>query len=674
MQLTYRPDIDGLRALAVLAVVGFHAFPTTIRGGFVGVDIFFVISGFLISKLILQDLAAKTFDLREFYYRRIRRIFPALVLVLVVTYVLSMYIAATRPLDPVRLEIFAHIILAAAGFVSNIFFWMQSGYFNDFSTTPLQHLWSLSVEEQFYLIWPGYLLLTWRRRPRLIWLTILISLGSLAYSAVAAIRDPISAFYLPHSRFWELMIGATLAHSEQFSANLLTRYRNAQSIAGGVTVLLSVVLITRNTAFPGIAALGPTIGTFLLISAGPTGFVNRLLQYRVLVWIGLISYPIYLWHPVVAFFLTDLVHGNEHVVTSNEDRSLRLAGILLSIILAWLTYRFVEKPLRRSERLPRIAVRLVGTMAVLSGLALVAMPVATGLRDKIFDEQQLTTIKSLQSMAASYRPAEMYGNRPCFIYDRGSTSDQFLANGCFDLQFPGRPVVFLYGDSHSASLSIGLRETLRQEHINFTQMSSGWCEPTVRNGEEWCERINSLAIKKISELEPDLVIVDMHWIGAAKQPYFSGTEDDFYTRLLDVLAAIHQAHAKRILVVGQVPLWFPSLPVSLFRHFTRKDIDIPPKTSVGLDQQARAVDGRMKKLQYPDYADYISLIDGLCDSGDCMIRVGDDVSKDLLLWDYGHLSVEGSRYVSFTILLPEIYRLLRNVSSRHPDGVSRHKG
>jgi peptidoglycan/LPS O-acetylase OafA/YrhL len=413
----YRADIDGLRAVAVLLVVAFHAFPLVITGGFVGVDIFFVISGFLISNIILNDLKRDAFSFSEFYARRVRRIFPALVFVLFACFIFG-YFAL---LDFEYKNLGKHIA-GGAGFISNILLWRESGYFDAASETkPLLHLWSLGIEEQFYLAWPLLLWITWRSRKsvaalayvtalalalfflifhasdtiighRRFFLQILLETGVayLIFFRVSAqaqgmrifavigvflvgsfalniltIRggDLAAAFYSPVTRFWELLVGGGLAYMSIFNVKprlLLSSF--LQSTIGAILLGAAFFLITDKTPFPGWWALLPTSGTFYILSAGPNGWVNRfILSNRILVAIGTVSYPLYLWHwPLLSF----------SKILSNEPPSvaIRLAAVAISFVLAALTYVFIEKPVRFGKFKPQKTFALIA----LAGCALLA--------------------------------------------------------------------------------------------------------------------------------------------------------------------------------------------------------------------------------------------------------------------------------------------------------------
>ncbi|MDI1302588.1 MAG: acyltransferase family protein [bacterium] len=334
----YRPDIDGLRAVAILAVVLFHAFPNALRGGFIGVDIFFVISGFLITTIITANLDKQRFTYADFYTRRIRRIFPSLIVVLGTCWLLGWF-----SLFADEFKQLGKHIAAGSSFMANLALWSESGYFdNAAETKPLLHLWSLGIEEQFYIFWPLLLGFIWNTRATLK-IIVLVFVASFAVNIYLMGTDATAAFYSPFSRVWELMAGGMLAWAGTHRPQLLQRSSNLQSFIGLALLAAGLVLLNKNSAFPGWWALLPVLGAVLLVSAGPATWINRnILANRVMVWFGLISYPLYLWHwPLIAF---TRILRNEALSTKNS-----INVVLLSVLLAWLTYRFVESPIRRSQ-------------------------------------------------------------------------------------------------------------------------------------------------------------------------------------------------------------------------------------------------------------------------------------------------------------------------------------
>ena len=355
--ITYRKDIDGLRAIAVLSTIAYHTFPNFVSGGFVGVDIFFVISGFLITKIILENLESNSFSFLEFYFRRIRRIFPALILVLVVCYAFGWY--ALYASEYKRL---GEHIAAGAGFIQNFVLLNEIAYFEkSVDTKPLIHLWSLSVEEQFYLLWPAIIWVLYKTRINLVGALLCLALISFFINIYSINSDPITTFYSPFSRFWELLVGALLAciylknkfkirQSSQIVINLL-------SCIGLTLLIIAIFGINSKDLFPGWWALLPTIGAVLLISANTEASVNQLfLSHRVMVWFGVISYPLYLWHWVLLSF-------GQIISAGKLSDFYKIFLTLIAIGLAYLTNKYWESLFRYKGK--KVAILLMFLMGLI---------------------------------------------------------------------------------------------------------------------------------------------------------------------------------------------------------------------------------------------------------------------------------------------------------------------
>ena len=452
----YRSDIDGLRAFAVLSVVLFHAFPELISGGFIGVDVFFVISGFLISTIIFEKLEQGNFRFLDFYARRVRRIFPALILVLVTAFILGWCILFVSEYK----QLGKHIA-GGAGFVANLILWSESGYFDNLADTkPLLHLWSLGIEEQFYIIWPPILWAAWRLRMRVLPVILVIGLASFAFNLYGIAIDPVASFYSPLTRFWELLIGALLAYVTVFQTrypslviNSVTQ-ANAVSWMGCALFIAGLVLINKDSSFPGAWALLPTLGAALMIKAGPHAWFNKVvLGNSVLVWFGLISYPLYLWHwPLLSF--------SRILSSSVPELEVRIGVVVLSIALSWLTYQFIEKPIRFGN-----GIRILGrwffskkaiTIALVVGLFLIGLAgyianYKNGSHSRLVNKINIDPESGYDGVAGVD-----------LIEDCGLANSPSIDKSWFGacLRDSRPPVKYaLVGDSHAASLFRGLVRT-----------------------------------------------------------------------------------------------------------------------------------------------------------------------------------------------------------------------
>lgn len=362
----YRPDIDGLRALAIIVVICFHAFPSYLSGGFIGVDVFFVISGFLITQILNQQRQQANFSLSEFYSGRIRRLFPALIVVLSACCAFGW--AALLADEYKHL---GKLTLASTLFASNFVLWSETGYFDYAADAkPLLHIWSLGIEAQFYLLWPVALWAASRAGFSVLRLCLLLMIGSLALNVVIAPQSPTHAFYSPVTRMWELLSGCLIAQLQQFklnqsdsnrAANQQNLFRNnAFSAMGLVLIVASAVLFDRDLSFPGIWAVAPVAGTALIIMAGEQAWLNRqVLSRRVLVSIGLISFPLYLWHwPILSF--AKIISG------TRPSWEIQAALVATAFGLAAITYRWMEQPLRYGKNLHRKTQWLIGGMVAMA--------------------------------------------------------------------------------------------------------------------------------------------------------------------------------------------------------------------------------------------------------------------------------------------------------------------
>ena len=352
--LKYRPDIDGLRCVAVLSVLAFHLSSNRLPGGFAGVDVFFVISGYLISAIVFSEISASRFSVIGFYERRIRRIFPALFATLIAVSVVLSFL-----LLPAEYVTYAKSVFAATTSSSNFFFWLHSGYLDSPTSNPLLHTWSLAVEEQFYILFPVFLVIIRRFFPQRLKVAVLILFfASLAASEITLLYSRTTAFYMPYTRAWELLLGTivSLGYFPRIRSSLL---RNAITIVGIAMIGYSALKFDAQTPFPGLPALVPCIGSALIIGAGESGpsLVGRALSWRPVVFVGLISYSLYLWHwPIIVLNdlglsvnLSGIVPGKWALLLLSQG-ARKIMEIVVSFVLATLSWRFVERPVRCSPR------------------------------------------------------------------------------------------------------------------------------------------------------------------------------------------------------------------------------------------------------------------------------------------------------------------------------------
>lgn len=472
----YRPDIDGLRTIAVGGVVLFHAFPAMVTGGFVGVDVFFVISGYLITGILVRERESTgSIDFGEFYARRVRRLLPALLVVIAATLAIGSFLS---PAEGERQSL-AWSALAALFFLSNLFFALQpGGYFAaPPESYPLLHTWTLAVEEQFYIIWPPLILMAaWigsRLRLRLrtaIWgVLILLALISLALSVTGTLYRPLWAFYLTPFRAWEFAIGAGLA---LINREYLAGLRRAASPIGLVSLAMivgAIVGFNENTPFPGYAAALPTLGTAGVILAGsifPANPVSRMLALRPLVYVGTISYGWYLWHwPLLAF-----VHG---ATLGAPGAATIIAAVVVSFLLSAASFRWIETPIRRQAWRPFIGRgrSLAGGVAIMVGGALLVAITLIGAN------RELATSSRLKALAATRDYSD--GIPSICTHYQSQLSALAPIDECLIGDVQARKLVVLWGDSHAAAMIPMLDNWGKAQGIAVLPRTKGGCRPML---------------------------------------------------------------------------------------------------------------------------------------------------------------------------------------------------
>jgi peptidoglycan/LPS O-acetylase OafA/YrhL len=546
----YRPDIDGLRAVAVIAVVIYHGWPNFFPGGFIGVDIFFVISGYLITSIIVSDLKRDRFSILGFYSRRIRRIFPALVLMLAATIGFGWFV-----LLPAEFKQLGTHVAAGGAFVSNLQLWHETGYFDNAAITkPLLHLWSLGIEEQFYVLWPLLLWLVYKRRLNVFLLIGVVFVLSMGVNLAAIGTDATQAFYSPATRFWELMTGGIGAQLTLHHKSWPEHWKRLASIAGALLLVASFVLIRPQDAFPGWWALLPVTGAFLLIMAGPSVLFNRLvLATKPAVGIGLISYPLYLWHwPLLSYAY--IVYGDK------PSFIVRVGLIAAAFVLAFLTYRLIELPVRTFANRARAVGALASGMAVavLAGLLVHAGAIRERI-DARGAELFLNALNDSDFPGRTFVPYRYKGVLFQKVNSRGPGLTVFLGDSVVQQYGPyiEQAIASDPDRYHTVVFATAGNCPPIQHTFPLPKMRYALCPPTVDAGYEYASR-------------PD---VDTVVIGGAWYGYFNGSgrdllfddgkvqlefpderaKDSAYRSLEHSLAQLKK-HGKRVFLLLQPPM------------------------------------------------------------------------------------------------------------------------
>lgn len=617
----YRPDIDGLRAIAVTAVLIFHALPGFVPGGYVGVDIFFVLSGYLITGLLVEDFRKDRYSVLEFYVRRAKRLFPALLLVLSVVLAAGWLI-----LLPGEFEQLGKHVFGGAAFISNILLWRESGYFDGASELKvLLHLWSLGVEEQYYLLWPWLLLFLLKRKVTPWWAVTGMLVLSAALSVALTPGQPAASFYLPATRFWELLAGSMLAlhyglDSPPAAAQGTTPVTppharwvgEAAAVVGLGLLVIAISQFDRDTPFPGWAAAVPVLGTVLLVGPAREAALNRwMLASRPFVWVGLISYPLYLWHwPLLAY---------ARIWTGEPLSSGVALGLLaISVVMAWLTYRWIERPIRVSGT-PRGARRTAAWLWVL----LIALGLLgwLGWRDLLLprSEESVLARHILEAQKDWHYPgdARIAGDVP-------------------------QRVLFI-GDSHMQGYWPSIERLMKERTapaytVEF--ITEGGCAPFI-GVERQAMPCHAFALRAFAAAaQPDVVAVVFaaSWFGVAQRTDYhliddlaGATVNPFSERGRPIVDAWGQQlgqlvrAGKRVVVVTSSPRGDLVDPTKLIdrRTWIERDDHPPTVPRARLESLVAGVDARVRGVAGAAGAVVLSPFDELCSGESCPV-VGPD--------------------------------------------------
>jgi peptidoglycan/LPS O-acetylase OafA/YrhL len=622
----YREDIDWLRAIAVLAVVAFHFEAPAVFGGFIGVDIFFVISGYLITGIIQSEVQSGSFSFARFYERRVRRLLPALYAMVALTAIPSFHYLLTSE----RQEFFRSVA-AVVTFTSNFFFWFQTGYFDHAAVEkPLLHTWSLAVEEQFYLALPllMWVLLRLARGGRF---ALPVALGALTLASfglslwLMGTERSANAFFMSPPRAWEFLIGGLVATP----GVPVLRNALAQQIARGIALVLIAIPIfslRQGPGFPGVNALLPCIGAAMFIWSGigaPTPVRGRYSPLETVRFFGQISYSLYLWHwPLFTFAR----FSKSSLVLDPFDK---IALFALTVAISYLSWRFVEQPFRRGSVAPtrRAAFRIAGlTTAILLAGSAGGIVLSRTPSDADRAALQLDVYNS-------YDVGQIYRAGSCFRNDGAAIDEASCLSVVGD-----RQNVLLWGDSYAAQYYHGLTRTIDPQRGNLLQADQAACMPTLNaaaQGTASCRSFAGQMAAFLGDRKPDLVIMSADWLEYARPPRFDGMIAD----LKQTIAKLNGAGV-RVVLLGPAVQFRSRLPSMLMRAHLR-DIDARPDDFVLPD--IFSLDRRMQAaLPAQDKFSYISVVDTICPARQCPLTIDGGIP---LSWDHAHLTAEGSVYV-----------------------------
>ena len=633
--MQYRKDIDGLRALAVLPVVIYHIAQSYLKGGYVGVDIFFVISGYLISAQIIRDAQASQFSAVDFYARRIRRIIPAyaVLLIFVTIVVLCLYF-------PFETDKYAQSLLASIASLSNVYFWATINYFNPAGETmPLLHTWSLAVEEQFYFLFPIVIYAVLRWLPKQLKTTIMfLFVASLAACVASAWLSPLTGFYQLPMRAWELLLGTLLALGiiPLVAAPLL---RNVIAGIGVGLIVAAMLLYTPTTLFPGYAAIVPCLGAAMIIYAGQEQdtLVARILSLTPFVFIGLISYSLYLWHwPLIAF-----QKANALLITTNSKILERGVVLAASIALASLSWCLIERPTRNRKLFSLRALFLVcgsslGLLLLVAGIILSTH----GLPDRFSPRANRLAAYANYDFEKAMRVGR------CLLSERTPFS-AFDQQECLP-NVVGRRSYLLVGDSHAGALSAGLVATYKG--ANILQVTGSGCLPLLKSQPSApsaaCDNLTHFAF----ELLPELRTLDGVWLFGR---FGNGDVSDHVHSTIQTAIALREK-GLQVVIIGPNPEYRLSLPRLLALQELRQT---PSFADRFLSPEPVIADKMLRDQAAAMSLRYVSLIDGLCSNGSCRMMATSEVP---MLSDTDHLTAEGAAVVA-DLIAPQ---LLVNLKER----------
>lgn len=620
--MIYRKEIDGLRALAVLPVILFHAGFATFSGGFVGVDIFFVISGYLITTIIVGEIERGSFSLIKFYERRARRILPALFFMMLCTLPFAWYWML-----PNQLAQFSETLIAVPLFYSNILFYLTSGYFEAASELkPLLHTWSLAVEEQFYVLFPLFLLFSWRLgKTQIVLLLLLIALTSMLVAQWGSLTHPSFTFFLLPTRGFELLIGSLISLSinpqkikESFSQSLC----QFLSISGLLLIVYAIVSFNDKTPYPSLYTLAPTLGaSLILVFSSSQDVVGKLLGSKIFVGIGLISYSTYLWHqPLLAF---------ARLKGFSELTSTNLLIILGStVLLGYLSWRFVERPFRDAKI---ISLKKFTILSLVLTIMFVGMGFYgyknEGLLSRFPIEAQLYV--QYNDFKNWYIPVR---KDQCHLQDINSIKH---ADICYENK---RPLIALWGDSHASALYPGLKKLQEQYNFGVSQLTAAGCPPLSDINKQSrlnCDLINTQNLQDLSKANPDIVILHSAWQYANNELIKNKLND-----LLDKIS-ISLPNTK-IIIFGPVVRWAVSPQHSSFLFWlTNKNVPVPNRLSGTVLTEMEVL---LEQISISRNIKYISLSKIMCNEDGCISRLGNNIN-DFMQIDSSHLSKAGSEFI-----------------------------
>lgn len=629
-ELQYRPEVDGIRFLAVFGVLIYHFFKEKLLGGFLGVDVFFVISGYLITQILLSS-SHDIVSMLDFICRRINRLVPSLLIILLASLILGWFFL----LPEAYMKLGRHVS-AGAGFYSNIIYLKEFGYFDaDAESKVLLHLWSLGVEGQFYLTWAIIFILFSKVKKYFSFVIIMFFLFSMVIYYLRLIDKPSGAFYLPDGRMWEMFVGAIIAQLEKTSFLIPSKIKFSFSFFGVLFILIAFFCADINK-YLIVFSLMATFGAGLVLLDSGSGFFKRFISNNAFVFLGKISYPLYLWHWVILSYSI--------YIFNYKNNFTSIICLMVSVVLAILTYTIIEVPLSRIKFQNKYIkpIFLITSLIVLWSVGFFIHS-NKGLGDRQGYSKQAVEWIGVSQDDFKWSDNVRFGKCHIQLTKQSDFSEECVENGA-------EPLVILWGDSHASSLYPGLLSVQQTEPLKkfrIGQLTSAGCPPLIGVNETQhrknCADINNNALEIIRLTKPKFLLIHAHWGGVGN--FLNITEEKKYLNAtVDVINQLQSP--PKIIIIGPVPVWIRNLP-EILANIVRNDTqhNLPPERISGyLNPDISGFDEQLGSFAKSKNLIYISPFKFLCQNDECVARVGSD-SIDSLSFDKDHLSKSGSIFV-----------------------------
>jgi|MDTG01.5.fsa_nt_gb peptidoglycan/LPS O-acetylase OafA/YrhL len=629
MNYRYRPEIDGLRAIAVIAVVFYHANFKIIfenkeynflSGGYLGVDIFYVISGYLITQLILNDIKTKNFSFLNFYERRARRLLPALFVVIFTSIIAGYFLML-----PSQFKNLSDSALSSLFFISNFYFYFSDNYFAEASSLkPLLHTWSLSIEEQFYLIFPPLLYFLYKKNKNIIKILLLLIIFSLAFSQFGSFFFKELNFYILISRIWELAFGALIAFYHFRNYKITSKILNKKLIYffSLILILIPFFIYNEETPHPSLMTIFTILGTGIIIFyQNEKNLLKSILSSKPFVCVGLISYSFYLWHyPILAF---------KKIKSQNLSEFDKVEAILLALVLSVTSYFFIERPFRNKK-----TIKSKSFIKVILSLFLIIFIICFQISNsKGIPKRYSQEILSIIDFNYDYK--KIYREGTCLIEDKLKSKKNYFKK-CKIEKKNNKRNLFIWGDSLAAHLYPGISNKY-QDNYTIWQRTTNGCKPAILPNKSKetlknCALINSLILEEILKEKPEKIFLSAFW-----------NKKDL-KEIEKIIRILKENNLSQIYLIGPSPRWHDPLPKILLKKY-RLSRRIPEYLSDKNHKGNFILDNQFNNFAKNNNLQYVSPINILCKKNyTCLTRVGNQANS-IINWDENHFTEKASIFI-----------------------------